>query len=115
MLSQVSALRVMARTTVFRFKGKESDPQQVGATLKVDAVVTGHIVQHGDDLTIQAELVRVSDGTQIWGQQFTRKMKDVSSLQGDIGREIVSRLRSQLSDEEKQRKGLSRVESLFGR
>ncbi len=102
-LSQVSALRVMARTTVFRFKGKESDPQQVGATLKVDAVVTGHIVQHGDNLTIQAELVRVSDGTQIWGQQFTRKMKDVSSLQGDIGREIASRLRLQLSDEEKQR------------
>jgi TolB-like protein/Tfp pilus assembly protein PilF/predicted Ser/Thr protein kinase len=102
-LSQVSALRVMARTTVFRFKGKESDPQQVGATLKVDAVVTGHIVQHGDDLTIQAELVRVSDGTQIWGQQFTRKMKDVSSLQGDIGREIASRLRLQLSDDEKQR------------
>ena len=92
-LSQVFALRVMARTTVFRFKGKESDPQQMGATLKVDAVVTGHIVQHGDDLTIQAELVRVSDGTQIWGQQFTRKMKDVSSLQGDIGREIASRLR----------------------
>jgi adenylate cyclase len=75
----------------------------VGATLKVDAVVTGYIVQHGDDLTIQAELVRVSDGTQIWGQQFTRKMKDVSSLQGDIGREIASRLRLQLSDEEKQR------------
>jgi eukaryotic-like serine/threonine-protein kinase len=104
-LSQVSAIRVMARTTVFRFKGKESDPQQVGATLKVDAVVTGHIVQHGDDLTIQAELVRVSDGTQIWGQQFTRKMKDVSSLQGDIGREIASRLRLQLSDEEKQMMG----------
>jgi TolB-like protein/Tfp pilus assembly protein PilF/predicted Ser/Thr protein kinase len=102
-LSQVSALRVMARTTVFRFKGKESDPQQVGAALKVDAVVTGHIVQHGDDLTIQAELVRVSDGTQIWGQRFTRKMKDVSSLQGDIGREIASRLRLQLSDEQKQR------------
>jgi serine/threonine protein kinase/tetratricopeptide (TPR) repeat protein len=102
-LSQVSALRVMARTTVFRFKGNESDSQQVGATLKVDAVVTGHIVQHGDDLTIQAELVRVSDGAQIWGQQFTRKMKDVSSLQGDIGREIASRLRLRLSDEEKQR------------
>lgn len=102
-LSQVSTLRVMARTTVFRFKGKESDPQQVGAALKVDAVVTGHIVQRGDDLTIQAEMVRVSDGTQIWGQQFTRKMKDVSSLQGDVGREIASRLRLQLSSEDKQR------------
>jgi TolB-like protein/DNA-binding winged helix-turn-helix (wHTH) protein/Tfp pilus assembly protein PilF len=102
-LSQVSTLRVMARTTVFRFKGKESDPQKVGATLKVDAVVTGHIVQHGDDLTIQAELVRVSDGTQMWGEQFKRKMKDISSLQGDIGREIASKLRSQPRDEEKQR------------
>ncbi len=102
-LSQVSALRVMARTTVFRFKGKESDPQRVGATLNVDAVVTGHIVQQGDNLTIQAEIVRVSDGTQIWGQQFTRKMKDVSFLHGDIGREIASRLRLQLSSEEKQR------------
>jgi len=102
-LSQVSALRVMARTTVFRFKGKVSDPQEVGAALKVDAVVTGHVVQHGDDLTIQAELVRVSDGTQIWGHQFTRKMKDVSSLQGDIGRGIASRLGLQLSNDEKQR------------
>jgi TolB-like protein/Tfp pilus assembly protein PilF/predicted Ser/Thr protein kinase len=102
-LSQVSALRVMARTTVFRFKGKETDPQQVGAALKVDAVVTGHIVEHGDDLTIQAELVRVSDGTQIWGHQFTRKMEDVSSLQGDIGRGIASHLRLQLSNDEKQR------------
>ncbi len=102
-LSQVSALRIMARTTVFRFKGKESDPQQVGATLKVDAVVTGYIVQHGDDLTIQAELVRVSDGTQIWGQQFTRKMKDVSSLQGDIGRAIVSEIRVKLTAQEQAR------------
>lgn len=102
-LSQVSALRVMSRSTVFRFKGKESDPQRVGATLNVDAVVTGHIVQQGDNLTIQAEIVRVSDGTQIWGQQFTRKMKDVSFLHGDIGREIASRLRVQLSGEEKQR------------
>ena len=100
-LSQVSTLRVMARTTVFRFKGKESDPQKVGATLKVDAVVTGHIVQHGDDLTIQAELVRVSDGTR--GQQFKRTMKDLSSLQSDIGREIASRLRLQPSEGEKQR------------
>jgi tetratricopeptide (TPR) repeat protein len=75
----------------------------VGATLKVDAVVTGYIVQHGDDLTIQAELVRVSDGTQIWGQQFMRKMKDVSSLQGDIGRAIVSEIRVKLTAQEQAR------------
>jgi len=110
-LSQVSSPRVMARTTVFRFKGKESDPQQVGAALKVDAVVTGHIVQRGDNLTIQVELVRVSDGTQIWGRQFTRKMTDVSCLQSDIGREIALRLRVRLSGEEKQRMTEARTQN----
>jgi eukaryotic-like serine/threonine-protein kinase len=102
-LSQVPALRVMARSTVFRFKGKDADPQQVGNALKVDAVVTGYVAQQADNITVQAELVKVSDGTQIWGQQFTRKMQDISSLQGDIAKEITSRLRLQLTGEEKQR------------
>jgi eukaryotic-like serine/threonine-protein kinase len=94
-LSQVPGLRVMARSTVFRFKGKENDPQQVGATLKVDTVMTGHITEKGDGLTVQAELVNVADGTQIWGKQFNRKMTDVASVQGDIAREVKARLRPQ--------------------
>jgi len=102
-LSQVPGLRVMARSTVFRFKGKDSDPQQAGATLKVDAVVTGHITERGDTLTVQAELVKVADGTQIWGKQFTRKMEDVASLQGEIAQNIASKLRQQLTGEEKQK------------
>jgi len=101
-LSQVSGLKVMARSTVFRFKGKEIDPQQVGNSLRVDAVVTGHLIEQGDDLTIQAELVKVSDGTQIWGKQFHRQMQDVSSLQGDIAKEITARL-SRPGGEERQR------------
>jgi eukaryotic-like serine/threonine-protein kinase len=91
-LSQVTGLRVMARSTVFRFKGKEDDPQQVGNALKVDAVVTGHLIKQGDDLSVQAELVKVRDGTQIWGKQFHRQMQDVSSLQSDIAKEITARL-----------------------
>src|SRR5579862_7780729 len=79
-LSRIPGLRVMARSTVFRFKGKDNDPQQVGATLKVDSIVTGHMSQQGDNLTVQAELVKVSDGTQLWGQRFTRRMQDVSEL-----------------------------------
>ena len=102
-LSQVPALRVMARSTVFRFRGKDADPQQVGKSLKVDAVVTGHIVQQAENLVVQAELVKVSDGTQMWGQQFTRRMQDVSSLQGDIAREITAKLRVQLTGAEQQR------------
>ena len=91
-LSQVAGLRVMARSTVFRFKGKEDDPQQIGNALKVEAVVTGRLIKQGDDLSVQAELVKVRDGTQIWGRQFHRQMQDVSSLEGDIAQEITARL-----------------------
>ena len=98
-LSQIPQLRVMARSTVFRFKGKDSDPQQIGTNLKVDAVVTGHITQQDDNLNIQAELVNVSDGSQMWGQHFSRKMADVSSLQGDIAREITAKLHLQSGGE----------------
>ncbi|HUN61256.1 MAG TPA: protein kinase [Candidatus Sulfotelmatobacter sp.] len=92
-LSQVPGLKVMARSTVFRFKGKENDPQQVGQTLKVDTVVTGNVLERGDNLTVQAELVKVSDGSQIWGKQFTRKMDDVSLVQGEIAKELAGMLR----------------------
>jgi len=102
-LSAIPGLRVMARTTVFRFKGKQDDPQQVGASLKVDTVVTGHITRQGDDLTVQAELVKVADGSQMWGQRFARKMQDVSLLQGDIAQGLASRLGSHLNGPEKDR------------
>jgi serine/threonine protein kinase/tetratricopeptide (TPR) repeat protein len=102
-LSAIPGLRVMARSTVFRFKGKQDDPQQVGATLKVDMVVTGHIARQGDDLTVQAELVKVADGTQMWGQRFTRRVQDVSLLQGDVAQGLASRLGSHLNGPERDR------------
>jgi eukaryotic-like serine/threonine-protein kinase len=102
-LSQVQGLKVMARSTVFRFKGKQDDPQQVGQTLKVDSVVTGHIAEKGDTVIVQAELVKVADGTQVWGKQFSRKMTDVSSVQGDIAREISTRLRPEMAGETQQK------------
>ena len=61
-LSQLSNVRVLARSTMFRFKGKDADPQAVGRELGVDAVLTGRVVQRGDALTIQADLVNVLDG-----------------------------------------------------
>jgi len=75
----------------------------VGATLKVDSIVTGHIAQQGDNLTVQAELVKVSDGSQLWGQRFTRRMQDVSLLQGDIAQQLAERFSSHLSSAEKDR------------
>ena len=67
-LSQLPKLRVLARTTVFRYKGKEVDPQEVGRVLGVRAVLTGRVLQLGERLIIGAELVDVADGSQFWGE-----------------------------------------------
>ncbi len=101
-LSQLPSLKVMARSTVFHYKGKEEDPRQIGKNLNVQAVLTGRVAQHADELTIQADLVNVSDGSEIWGQQYTRKMADISGIQGDITKDISVELGSRLTGEEKQ-------------
>ena len=99
-LSQLPNLKVMARSTVFRFKGKEDDPAQVGQTLKVDAVLTGRITRRGDDVMIATDLVNTGDGTEIWGAQYTRKLADVSTLQGEITNDVAAKLRSRLTGEQ---------------
>ncbi|MCX6618944.1 MAG: tetratricopeptide repeat protein, partial [Acidobacteria bacterium] len=101
-LSQLPNLRVVARSSVFRYKGREADPQKAGSELKVRAVLTGRVVQRGESLSISAELVDVRDNSQVWGQQYQRKMSDILSIQEDIAREISEKLRVKLSrDEEK--------------
>ena len=102
-LSQLPDVKVMARSTVFRFKGKEEDPSQIGKTLQVDAVLTGRITQHGDQLGIDADLVNAADGTELWGNQYVRKLTDITQLQGDITRDISDKLRIQLSGTEQQK------------
>ena len=99
-LSQLPKMRVMARTTVFRYKGKDADPQAVGRELGVDAVVTGKTLQQGDTLIIQVDLVNVSDGSQLWGDRFNRKFADVLSIQDEISKQIADRLRSRLTGDE---------------
>jgi eukaryotic-like serine/threonine-protein kinase len=101
-LSQLSQLKVMARSTVFQYKGKEVDPRKVGRDLGVEAVVMGRLLQQGDNLTIQTELVNVSDGTELWGQQYNRKVADVFAVQEEIAKEISEKLRLKLSGAERQ-------------
>ncbi|MCA1814987.1 MAG: tetratricopeptide repeat protein [Acidobacteria bacterium] len=96
-LSQLPNVRVIARGTMFRFKGRDADAQSVGKQLGVDAVLTGRIVQRGDSLTVQADLVNVSDGTQAWGEQYSRKLNDIEALQGEIARDVSNGLRAKLS------------------
>jgi serine/threonine protein kinase/tetratricopeptide (TPR) repeat protein len=104
-LSQLPNLKVMARSTVFKFKGKDEDPRQIGQALKVGAVLMGRITQHGDQLGVQVDLVNTADGTELWGSHYDRKLVDVTQVQRDITRDISSSLRIHLSGDEQQRLG----------
>ena len=102
-LSQLPNFRVIARTTAFRYKGREVDPQKVGRDLRVRAVLTGRVTQRGDSLRVQADLVDVAEGSQLWGQQYNRRLSDIFVVQEEITKEISEKLRLKLTGEEKQR------------
>jgi serine/threonine-protein kinase len=99
-LAQVSRLKVIARTTAFRYKGKDTDPQTLGRDLRVDAVITGRVTKQGDNLIVQADLLNTTDGSQVWGDRFSRKISDVFEVPEQIAREITTSLRFKLSGKE---------------
>jgi len=101
-LAHVPQLKVKSRNSVFRYKGKEVDVQQVGKELTVDALLTGRVVQRGDTIQVSADLTSVQDNTEIWGEQYERKASDIISLQQQIAGDIADKLRSKLSGAEKQ-------------
>ncbi len=101
-LSQLPNLKVMSRNSVFHYKGKDMDAQAVAKELKVQAVLTGRVAQRGDGLSINVELINAQDNSQIWGQQYNRKLADVFAVQEEIAREISDRLRLKLSGTERQ-------------
>jgi TolB-like protein/Tfp pilus assembly protein PilF len=100
-LSRLPRLRVMARTTVFRYRQPQQDPLQIGRDLKVGAVIVGRLTQHGDTLNIETEMVDVSNGSQIWGEQYRRKASDIATLQDDIASDISGQLKLKVSADEK--------------
>ena len=102
-LSQLPKLRVVPRTTVFRYKGREVDPQAVGRDLDTRAVLAGRVLQRGDTLIIRAELVDVANESQIWGAQYNRKLSDIFSVQEEIAKEISEKLRLRLTSHERKR------------
>ncbi len=102
-LSQLPQLQVMARSTVFYYKGRNDDPRKVGRDLHVGAVLVGRILQRGDTVNIQAELVDVARGSQIWGDQYSRNLADLQAVQEEISREISGKLKLKLRGEEENR------------
>jgi serine/threonine protein kinase/tetratricopeptide (TPR) repeat protein len=102
-LIQLPHLKVIPRSSAFRYKGKEADPLKAGSELGVRAVLTGRVLQRGDDLLISAELVDVRDNKQLWGEHYQRKVTDLLAVQSDIARAISMNLRPALAgtDEDK--------------
>jgi serine/threonine-protein kinase len=105
-LSQLPQLkRVIARSTVARYKGTEIDPRKVGRELNVRAVLTGKMIQQGEDLMIQAELVNAIDGSRLWGGQYRRTTADLVGLQADITEHVSEALRLTLTGDQRERLG----------
>ena len=102
-LSQVPELRVMSRSSVFRYKGVNADPRDVGRELGVEAVLVGRVMPRGDNLSISVELVDARDNTHLWGKQYKRKLTEILALQDEMARDLSQSLRLRLSGEEEQR------------
>jgi len=100
-LSQLHDLRVVPRNTAFRYRGQQVDAQAVGQTLGVRAVILGRVVQRGDILIIQAELIDVQNQSQLWGDQYQRNATDLLALQTEIASAIAEKLRLRLNESER--------------
>jgi serine/threonine protein kinase/tetratricopeptide (TPR) repeat protein len=110
-LSQLPRLRVKSRSSAFHYKGKEVDLQKAGKELGVRALVTGRVVQRGNDLLISVELVDTQENNQIWGEQYNRKLADTLAVQAEIVKEVSEKLRLRLTGEQKERLGKAQTAS----
>ena len=108
-LSSLKGLRVISRTSAFAFKGKGMEPAEIGRRLGVDALILGSLAQRGPSLAITAELVRVGDATQLWGERYARQADDLMKVEGEIAATIARTLRRKLSGAETSR--LARAET----
>src|SRR3989442_14711024 len=102
-LSGLPNLKVISRTSAFRYKQREIEPQKVAKELGVEALVMGRVNQRGDDLSVSAELVDARDDKQLWGEQYSRKLADIHSVQQEIATAVSGNLQVRLTSEEKTR------------
>jgi serine/threonine-protein kinase len=102
-LSQLPKLKVMARSTVFRYRHRDQDAQAIGRDLRVKAVLTGRLQHVGNRLVVNVELVDSQDGSQLWGEHYNRETADLMTLQEEVSREIAEKLRIKLTGAEKKR------------
>jgi TolB-like protein/DNA-binding winged helix-turn-helix (wHTH) protein/Flp pilus assembly protein TadD len=96
-LSQLSGVKVIARNSSFKYKGKEVDPQEVALSLGVQTILMGRILKRGDQLQISVELMDARNKTQIWGERYNRNATDLLAVQEEISREIAGKLHLRLT------------------
>jgi serine/threonine protein kinase/Tfp pilus assembly protein PilF len=96
-LSQIPNLSVKARSSVFRYKGKELDLKKVASELNVQAILTGRVVQRGGQLTLNLELIDAQTENILWGNRYERKSSDLVALQSEIARDVSNKLKPKLS------------------
>jgi TolB-like protein len=101
-LSQIPGLNVKSRSSVFRYKGKETDARTLGSDLGVQAILNGHVVQRGDQLRLNLELISTDNENVIWTDTYDRKAGDLVSLQNDIARDVSNSLRLKLTNSDQQ-------------
>ena len=102
-LSQLPNIKVIARSSVFRYKGKQTDTQKIANELNVQTVMTGRIIQRGDMLDISVSLDDAQNNTNLWGQRYTRKLTDVFAVQDEIAKQVTDALRVKLTGEQQER------------
>ena len=107
-LSEIKEIRVVSRGTAFRYKGRLADAQAVGRELGVEAVLSGRVLQRGDDLLVGVELVDVAIDAQLWGQQYNRKFSDIFKIQEDISSAISEKLVLRLTGQERKKLAFKR-------
>jgi len=96
-LSQIPELSVKARSTVFRYKGKDFEPKKIATELNVQAILTGRVVQRGEQLTLNLELMDAQTENVLWGHRYERKSSELVALQSEITRDVSNKIKTKLS------------------
>jgi serine/threonine protein kinase/tetratricopeptide (TPR) repeat protein len=102
-LSRVRRLRVVPRTTIFRYRDRAADPVRVGRELATRLVLTGRVTERGDDLVVDTELVDTAHEAQVWGEKFKRRLSEIVAVPEEIAGEVSKRLQLRLSNDENAR------------
>lgn len=97
-LSQLKKVSVAARSTVFRYKGRDTDPKALGRELNVGAVIAGRVNRRKDALTIAVEMVDATTGLRLWGERYSRSSDDIFLIQDDIAAQVRNQLRTALGE-----------------